>query len=388
MRQVTRIAGFTVLFLLGAACSSGSGASGQGQPADDGDNDSPSAPPATAPGNDAGRPTPPPPAPDASPADPFNQPGNVLIADQFNNRVIEVDPQGKIIWQFGDGASTPGAKSIVGPNDVERVGDKTLIAGTGAPAGSEASCTKDCLDNRVILVDKSGQIVWQYGQAGVAGSGDNELDTPASATYLPSGNVLISDQGNARVIEVDSYHHIVWQYGTTGTAGSGDNQLDSPNSAELLANGHVLIAEQGNNRVVEVSREKKVVWSYGDPADTTKLDAPNFACRLDNGNTLVADGGHSRILEITSAGQIAWQLVTNTRPGSTQNTDPSSAVRLKNGHTLVSDKENDQILEVDQTGTVVRAIGTIGVSGNGPNQLATPYSAREIGDYTGITSPK
>ena len=33
--------------------------------------------------------------------DDFNRPGNTLIADQFNNRVIEVDPDGNIVWQFG-----------------------------------------------------------------------------------------------------------------------------------------------------------------------------------------------------------------------------------------------------------------------------------------------
>jgi hypothetical protein len=31
----------------------------------------------------------------------FNQPGNILIADQFNNRVIEIDPGGDIVWQWG-----------------------------------------------------------------------------------------------------------------------------------------------------------------------------------------------------------------------------------------------------------------------------------------------
>jgi hypothetical protein len=34
----------------------------------------------------------------------FNRPGNILVADQFNNRVIEVDPAGHIVWQFGEGA--------------------------------------------------------------------------------------------------------------------------------------------------------------------------------------------------------------------------------------------------------------------------------------------
>ena len=34
----------------------------------------------------------------------FNQNGNVLITDQFNNRVIEVNPLTKhIVWSFGSG---------------------------------------------------------------------------------------------------------------------------------------------------------------------------------------------------------------------------------------------------------------------------------------------
>ena len=33
----------------------------------------------------------------------FNSHQNTLIADQFNNRVIEVYPAGKIVWHFGLG---------------------------------------------------------------------------------------------------------------------------------------------------------------------------------------------------------------------------------------------------------------------------------------------
>jgi hypothetical protein len=33
----------------------------------------------------------------------FNDRRNTLIADQFNNRVVEVDRKGNIVWQFGLG---------------------------------------------------------------------------------------------------------------------------------------------------------------------------------------------------------------------------------------------------------------------------------------------
>jgi hypothetical protein len=93
----------------------------------------------------------------------FNTPGNILITDQFNNRVIEVNPQThQVVWQFGNGSSVAGPHSIVGTNDAQRVGPLTLMAGTGVPPGGEPSCPSGCQDDRVILVNEAGKIVWQY----------------------------------------------------------------------------------------------------------------------------------------------------------------------------------------------------------------------------------
>ena len=85
----------------------------------------------------------------------FNQPGNILISDQFNNRVIEINRQHKVVWHFGNGSSVAGPHSVVGVNDVERIGTLTLIAGTGTPPATDPSCTKPngCADNRVFLVN-------------------------------------------------------------------------------------------------------------------------------------------------------------------------------------------------------------------------------------------
>src|SRR5467141_1670981 len=66
----------------------------------------------------------------------FNQNGNILITDQFNNRVIEIAPDGSIVWQFGNGPGDTSANAIVGTNDAERVGSLTLMSGTGIPPWS------------------------------------------------------------------------------------------------------------------------------------------------------------------------------------------------------------------------------------------------------------
>jgi hypothetical protein len=325
----------------------------------------------------------------------FNRPGNILIADQFNNRVIEVDRAGHIVWQFGKGPNDFSQHSIIGTNDAQRVGPFTLMAGTGDPAGSPPAgdlCPNPngCPDNRVILVDPSGRIVWQYGQFGVSGSGPGQLNTPVQATWLPNGHVLITDQANERIIEVTLGKRIVWQYGMTGVSGSGPDQLNNPNSAELLANGHILIADENNNRAIEVTHnDAKTIVATFTAGDTASGVA--FASRLPNGDTLLTDSNNSRVVEVNSQDHPVWQYFTNGQAGSNSAPLPTRAIRLKDGETLISDQFNDRVIEVVGTppmgGTIERQLGTLNVFGIGNGLLDAPYDAKVIGDYTGLTPP-
>jgi len=327
----------------------------------------------------------------------FNKKGNIVIADQFNNRVIEIDPEThNVVWQFGDGSDKPGAHSIVGTNDAERVGEFTLISGTGIPAATPAlpGCSdpvNGCPDNRVIVVDEKGQIVWQYGQdGGVAGAGPNQLNVPVAATFLPNGDILITDQSNERVIEVNRKKEIVWQYGVTGVIGSAPctpgvtpGELNNPNSAELLENGHILIADENNNRVIEVDRTCNIIHTF--TAGNTVSGAA-FASRLENGNTLITDSNNSRIVEVDANDSVVWQYFTNTRPGSIASPLPTRAVRLRNGNTLISDQFNNQVIEVNHAMDIVFTQGGF-LPGNGFDELNGPYDAKVVGDFTGLTRP-
>jgi hypothetical protein len=328
----------------------------------------------------------------------FNQPGNILIADQFNNRVIEISPNGNIVWSFGRGLNDFSAKSIIGVNDAQRVGSFTLMAGTGTPAGVIPQAPDGVPDNRVVLVDPFGKIVWQYGQFGQTGSGPNLLDTPVQSTWLPNTHVLITDQANNRIIEVNLAKKIVWQYPGSNTKDA--DQLSGPNSAELLENGHILIADQGNNRAIEVTRGDHIVRTFtvGGTANTVA-----FASRLDNGDTLLTDAGNSRIVEVDAHDNVVWQYFTDTDPFSVAAPLPTRAVRLHNGDTLISDQFNNRVIRVSPAGMIVASYG-LPLAG-GPvdpfpfgnnvgydlhttqNGLYSPYDAKVVGDYTGLTPP-
>jgi hypothetical protein len=319
----------------------------------------------------------------------FNQPGNILIADQFNNRVIEVDKRGDIVWSWGLGPHDFSANSILGVNDAERVGNDTLMAGTGIPPKTDPYCKKGCTDDRVLLVDPDGDIAWQYGQFGVAGSGPDELNVPVQVTWTPRKTVYITDQGNQRVIEVDMKKNILWQYGTTGVAGSGFDELNSPNSAELLNNGNVLIADEGNNRVIEVEKSSKNVIATWTAQGT--MNAPAFASLLPNGLVLVTDGGNNRVITLDRDDVIKFQYFTNTQQGSNPNPAPSQAVKTRTGKIVISDQFNDRVIVIDMKQNLLAQFGNLNMAGYGTTNtqqgLFAPYGAKVIGDYTGLTQP-
>ncbi len=306
----------------------------------------------------------------------FNEPGNVLISDQFNNRVVEVDAKKHLVWSFGSGGPaqcTAGAGTVIAPNDVERLAEGlTLIAGTG---------TGSCPDNRVIVVDQAGNIVWQYGQGGVAGSSPGLLNVPVFAIETPSHTFLITDQANNRIIEVDQNHNIVYEYNPpAGNPGA----LNNPNSAELLGNGNILIADENNSRVliVDPQQSNKIVFQY-----SSGLNIVAFASRLKDGHTLITDSGNNRIIEIDNHRNVIFTYATNKTPHSVANPNPSNAVRLANGNTLIADQFNNRVFIITPAKRTVFQYGQTGTSGIGGNQLYAPYNAVVVGDYTGVTSP-
>ena len=324
----------------------------------------------------------------------FNQPGNITIADQFNNRVIEIQPNGHIIWQFGRGPLDFTAHSIIGCNDAQRVGPFTLMAGTGTPPGVIPQAPSGAVDNRVILVDPFGRIVWQYGQIGQTGDGPNLLSTPVQCTWLPDAHVLITDQGNNRIIEVNLEKKIVWSYPGSNT--NPPDQLNSPNSAELLANGHVLISDENNNRAIEVTRADVIVKVF---TATNSVGPVAFASRLPNGDTLLTDAGNSRAVEVDANDIPVWQYFTDTDLESVAAPLPTRAVRLRNGDTLISDQFNNRVILVDPDGSIDADYG-LPLAGGGPignnvgydlhttqNGMYSPYDAKVVGDYTGLTPP-
>ncbi len=87
-----------------------------------------------------------------------------LIADQFNNRVIEVDHRGNIVWHFGLGPADFSPASIIGVNDAQRVGEFTFCLAIWDvwsrrqwPQSTQHSCTEHVASQSPRTDHRSGE---------------------------------------------------------------------------------------------------------------------------------------------------------------------------------------------------------------------------------------
>jgi len=254
--------------------------------------------------------------------------GNTLITDGGNQRVIEVSPEKRIVWEF----TSKNIKGLFYPVKARRLKNgNTLIT--------------DWVSHRVVEVNRAKRIIWQYG----------ELNYPQDAVRLKNGHTLITDSGNERVIEVNADKEIIWQFGVTGIAWVDQEHLNHPLSAIRLDNGNTLITDEENSRVIEVNADKKIVWQYGGSKGNAEgqLNYPYNAVRLDNRGTLIADQTNHRVIEVSSEGKIVWQYGDNYHPGVGSNqllypadaqeavvplNDPSIAKKLQSLPPLNDDK--------------------------------------------------
>jgi hypothetical protein len=90
----------------------------------------------------------------------------------------------------------------------------------------------DSNNNRIIEIAPGGKIVWQYVTNTRPGSVPMPL--PTRAVRLKTGNTLISDQFNHQVIEVDPSGTIVFSQGQIAVPGTGFNELNAPYDAKVV----------------------------------------------------------------------------------------------------------------------------------------------------------
>jgi DNA-binding beta-propeller fold protein YncE len=292
-------------------------------------------------------------------SDPSVLPADVLIADHHNNRLLIVDPQGRIRWEFPRPGDLAPGQTFLQPDDA-----------FFSPDGRYIVVTQE--DNYVISVISlaTSKIVYRYGVPGVPGAGPNHLFNPDDAMLTPGGAIIAADIKNCRVVIITPPAHTLTRViGQTTNACWHDppRRFGSPNGAFPMTNGHYLVTEINGSWADEMSlggpgSGSTVSWSANPPG----VLYPSDTNEVYPGRYLTADySDPGQIVEFASSGRLLWRM-----GGFNQ---PSLALPMPNGDILLNDDFNHRVCVVDPaTGRIVWQYGHTGVAGRGPGYLSDP----------------
>lgn len=286
-------------------------------------------------------------------------PGDVLIADDDNSRLLLVNPQHRIVWQY----PTPGKASnlpFAHPDDVFFVPGTDLLVTNEEDEGTVA-----------VLRFFHPKVVWEYGRFGVEGAGRGELNFPDDAFYYPNkGIVTVADIRNQRILFIDyRTRRVVRQYGETGVqAVNPPVTFGAPNGDFPAPGGGMLVTQINGHDAVLLSATGKMVATIALPGVVYPSDA-NFT---PSGNIIVADyTSPGQVLIVSPKGRVVWRYGPRSGPGALNH--PSLAVQLPNGNVLLNDDANDRVIVIDpQTDRIVWQYGHTAVPGSGAGYLRTP----------------
>jgi sugar lactone lactonase YvrE len=312
-----------------------------------------------------------------------DQAGNIYFTDSYNNRIRKINSAGKISTFAGTGIG-----GFSGDGGLAR--NAMLFAPIGLafdPAGN--MIVADDGNNRIRKIDTAGVIstIAGTGQAGFSGDGGPaiaaQMNAPWGLVLDTAGNIYFSDILNERIRKIDGAGIIttVAGNGTEGYNGDGIPatlaELDLPRDLAVDAVGNVFIADTMNHRVRVVSVLGVIntfagngIQGYtGDGGPATSAEIGNPRGVLVHGNSLlIANGGHAtiRIVNFTTgiiqtfAGSDIGYDGDGNPPLLTEFDGPTGLLFTSTGSLLVGDQGNARIREVTPTVTTTKAGGFVG----------------------------
>ena len=292
-------------------------------------------------------------------SDPSALPGPILIADKLNDRLLVVDPQGRIRWEFPrPGDLAPGQTFRI-PDDAFFTSDGRYIIATQED------------DFVVTLIDVAKhRIVYRYGKPGVHGTGPNRLWNPDDAMMLPRGRLWIPDIKNCRLLLVAPGAHRPYHvFGNGVCEHAPPREFGYPNGAFPMSNGHFLVTEIHHDWVDELSiaGAGRVGFATHPPG----VLYPSDTNEIRPGRYLTVDySDPGQIVVFDRTGKALWRFAPIGKDALDK---PSLALPLPNGDVLANDDANHRVIVVDpRPNRIVWQYGVTGHAGRAPGYLDNP----------------
>jgi len=166
---------------------------------------------------------------------------SVAFATEGGGNRIWTSLMDERLWAPQKGWKPVACASVKNPGDIAVLDDATLVVVDGAS---------------LVLLDWKNGVLTEKSRLSKWGIAPDQAFGRNLRLAADGKNILVSDADQHRVLLVDrTAFKPVAQFGVAGQAGPGEQQLDSP-GAVALAGHRAVVADVGNQRIVKLSLEK------------------------------------------------------------------------------------------------------------------------------------
>jgi DNA-binding beta-propeller fold protein YncE len=273
----------------------------------------------------------------------FAPDGTMYVADSKNNRILHLEPDGRVLnsWgSFNDGVNGPAPLGTfnepwgvaVGPDGSVYVSDTwnhriQKFTADGEPITSWGSYGQadqqygfwgprglavdaegnlyvaDTGNKRIVVFDAGGNYLSEFGSAGLE---PGQFDEPVGVAIDKDGKVYVTDTWNQRVqtftpSEDKTFFTPDRQWDVFGWYGQS---LENKPFIAVNAEGHVFVTDPEQYRVIEFTGDGSVVRTWGDFGDSPTTFGLASGIAVDaEGHVWVTDGSYNRIMRFTLPNQ-------------------------------------------------------------------------------------
>jgi outer membrane protein assembly factor BamB len=283
-------------------------------------------------------------------------PGYLLIADRGNNRILVVNPEGQVVWRYPTASDLAAGRRLY-------FNDDTFVE----PGGQALIANEEDNDTIVSIDIATHNLEYLFGHPGVVGGGRELLDYPDDAYMLADGSFTVADAYNCRILFVRA-HAIVREYGASGVCRHDPpRHFGSVNGDTPTPEGGVLVSEITGHWVDSIAANGSLQFAVQPP-----VSYPSDPQPLPGGRILLADYSSPGHVVITDRfGDTLWKYGPSEGPGMLNH--PSLALELPNGDVAVNDDYRHRVVIIDpRHNRIVWQYGHTNVPGTAAGFLNTP----------------
>jgi sugar lactone lactonase YvrE len=302
--------------------------------------------------------------------------GNAYVADQVNNEIRKITPQGLVSTFAGLAAS--GSANGQGTS-------ASFFWPSGIAIDASGNLYVADEENNLIRKISPEGLVTTLAGSGLYSSTDGQgtaasFAAPQGVAVDASGNVYVADSGNNLIRKITPGGLVSTFAGST-SSGSADGQgvaagFKKPTGITVDANGNIYVADFSNNLIRKIT-SGGLVSTLAGSTKSGSVDGQGAAASFNNpsgiavdvsGNIYVADYENNEIRKVTSEGLVTT-LAGSTTPGSADGDGATARFYLPygiavdaSGNLYVVDAGNEEIRKVNESNLTTSIFNNSNVS--------------------------